>query len=549
MAEPSRTPYQVIARRFRPKSFAEVVGQGEILGSLRKALTSGRIPHAFLFAGGRGVGKTTLARILARCLNCAKGPTADPCGTCDPCRSILEDRNADFVEIDAASHNGVDNIRELREHVGIATMGSRYKVFLFDEVHMLSRGAFNAFLKTLEEPPPNVVFVMATTELNKVPDTIRSRCQVLRFAQVGEPDMVERLARICAADGVRVDADVLAEIARASRGGMRDAETALERVLAVARDQTEAFGIDAFRQLFHRVGFERAREVVLRLCVGEAGPALAFAADVAAQGGDEREVLGEVLDVLRAQLLLLVDGVDSVLVSYDGDRAGLLAAAKDAGLERLDAMIQAGLIGRERMRDLEDRRLVLEVSLVRMAQAGRLPLLADLANAIAAGTPLPAMRLAPAGVPQGSGIGAGAPVAVGAGLPPTGGGDLLSRLRAWMERRDPKLVMTLAFCQLEELDGGKVVRIRFVTDKKLHRDRLMSDAVQQVFRQGLAEILGRDVRVAVVDAAALASSAAPTSTVAPPSPTAPAAEVPESVRRVAKRFDGRILDSEDPANP
>ena len=387
-ADPGAKPYQVVARRFRPKTFAEVVGQDEILGSLRQALASKRIPHAFLFAGGRGVGKTTLARILARCLNCVDGPTPEPCGTCAPCRSILEDRNADFVEIDAASHNSVEDIRELREYVGFVSMGARYKVYLLDEVHMLSKSAFNAFLKTLEEPPPNVVFVMATTELNKVPDTIKSRCQLLRFSQVGERDIADRLGRICVAEGVQIEAPVLADLARASRGGMRDAETMLERILPVAREGAEAFGIEAYRRLFHRVGFEHAREVVSALCVGEAAPALAFAAEITARGGDEREALGEVLDVLRSLLLFAVDGVDTPLVAYDGDRAGLLAMAQEAGIERLDAMIQAGLVGRERMRDLEDRRLVLEVSLVRMAQAGRLPLLADLAAAVAAGAPV-----------------------------------------------------------------------------------------------------------------------------------------------------------------
>src|SRR5690606_22978840 len=212
-----KNAYQVVARRFRPRTFAEVVGQDEVLHSLRHTIVSGRIPHAFLFAGSRGVGKTTLARILARCLNCAQGPTPDPCGECEPCRSILEERNADFVEIDAASHNGVDDIRELRERVGFASMGSRYKVYLLDEAHMLSKPAWNAFLKTLEEPPPNVVFIMATTELAKVPDTIRSRCRLETFRQVSEADIAARLQRICQSEGVTVDVEVLADLARKSR--------------------------------------------------------------------------------------------------------------------------------------------------------------------------------------------------------------------------------------------------------------------------------------------------------------------------------------------
>ena len=185
------TDYQVLARRFRPKTFDEVVGQDAILSSLESALGSQRVPHAFLFSGSRGVGKTTLARILARCLNCEVGISKDPCGSCGACRSILDGANSDVVEIDAASHNLVDDIRELRDRVGFASMGSRYKVYILDEVHMLTRSAFNAFLKTLEEPPPRVVFILATTEQHKVPETIQSRCQVLLFQSLREP--VEQL--------------------------------------------------------------------------------------------------------------------------------------------------------------------------------------------------------------------------------------------------------------------------------------------------------------------------------------------------------------------
>ena len=185
-------PYQVVARRFRPKAFGEMVGQDAIQSTLRAELAGGRVPHAFLFAGSRGVGKTTTARILARCLNCEKGPTVEPCGTCSLCVSILDGSNPDVIEVDAASHNGVDDVRALRDRVAFAAMRSRYKVYILDEAHMLSKGAWNALLKTLEEPPPGVVFVLATTELHKVPDTIRSRCQVLHFRRIGDTDIKTR---------------------------------------------------------------------------------------------------------------------------------------------------------------------------------------------------------------------------------------------------------------------------------------------------------------------------------------------------------------------
>jgi len=505
------TAYQVVARRFRPRAFTEVVGQDEVLHSLTHALDSGRIPHAFLFAGGRGVGKTTTARIFARCLNCERGPTSEPCGVCEPCRSILEERNVDFVEIDAASHNSVDDVRELRERVGFASMGSRYKVYLLDEAHMLSRSAFNAFLKTLEEPPPRVVFIMATTELQKVPDTIRSRCQVLQFRQVSHEDIVRRLQHIAASEGVMLPDDVLAEIARNASGGMRDAETALERVLAVAAGRGAPLTLADYRALFHRIGFEQARDVVRALVEGDAAPALRFVQDVVSGGADEREALGEVLDVLRSLLLLLVDGKDTPLVAHDGARAELLALAERAGVERLDAMIQAGLVGRERIRLLEDRRLVLEVTFVRMARAGSLPLLADL---LAAAGDLPA---APAD-------GARTPVAEAADAEPGAETDDVGlRLRAWAAKNKPMLVSTLEACRIDGPDDHGVVTFTLDSERKLHRDRLQSDGCRQLLEQALAEVLGKPAKVAVA-----------------------AASVPgEAVQRVAKRFDGRIVRAEE----
>jgi DNA polymerase-3 subunit gamma/tau len=542
-----KSAYQVVARRFRPRTFAEVVGQDDILHSLRHALETGRIPHAFLFAGSRGVGKTTLARIFARCLNCERGPTPDPCGACEACRSILEERNADFVEIDAASHNSVEDIRELRERVGFASMGSRYKVYLFDEAHMMSRSAWNAFLKTLEEPPPRVVFIMATTELNKVPDTIRSRCQLELFRQVSEHDIRQRLARICEREKAAIEPEVLAEIARQSRGGLRDAETALERVLAAAEAAPGALTLADYRRLFHRVGFAHARDVVASLVAGEAGPALRFAAELAESGGDEREALGELLDVLRVLLLLVVDGKDTPLVGYDGDRDALLALAQQAGTERLDAMIQAGLVGRERVRLLEDRRLVLEVTLLRMARAGALPLLADLAAAVGSGT---AAGAAAASAPAGKAAASGA-VARGPSPPPAPGaaaaaaaGSLPARLRAWAAQHKPMLVSTLEACRIQGPEGG-VVTFTLDSDKKLHRDRLASDGVRQLLQQMCTEVLGTPVQVRLGSAQPAAPAPASGAPVAPAA-AKPVREAPgEAVQRVAKRFDGRIVRAED----
>src|SRR3954471_53370 len=227
--------YQVIARKRRPQKFDDVVGQQAVTRTLRNAIASGRLAHAFVFAGPRGVGKTTTARILARALSCAKGPTADPCGVCDACREIAEGRDIDVLEIDAASHTGIDNIREVViAGLSIAPVRNRYKVFIIDEVHQLSASSFNALLKSIEEPPPHVVFMMATTELSKIPETVLSRSQVFEFKTISSRQIAAHLRTIADAEKITVSEAALLLIARAAEGSMRDAESAFDQVIAFA---------------------------------------------------------------------------------------------------------------------------------------------------------------------------------------------------------------------------------------------------------------------------------------------------------------------------
>ncbi|MGA1355022.1 MAG: DNA polymerase III subunit gamma/tau, partial [Candidatus Limnocylindrus sp.] len=236
------TSYQVLARKWRPQTFADVAGQESVVRTLQRALDTGRVAHAFLFTGSRGIGKTTLARVLAKSLSCETGITSAPCGACTMCTEITEGKCVDVIEIDGASNTGVDDVRELREVARFLPQRGRFKVFIIDEVHMLSTGAFNALLKTLEEPPPHVKFIFATTEAHKIPVTILSRCQRYDFKRIPTKTIVERLRHVLQAEGIRIDDGGLTIIARAAEGGMRDALSLTDQVIAFAGEAVDADG-------------------------------------------------------------------------------------------------------------------------------------------------------------------------------------------------------------------------------------------------------------------------------------------------------------------
>jgi DNA polymerase III subunit gamma/tau len=317
--------YQVLARKWRPQRFDDVVGQEAVTRTLRNAIAGGRLAHAFVFAGSRGCGKTTTARILARALNCENGPTADPCGQCDACVEIAQGRDIDVMEIDAASHTQVDNIREVvLSGLSITPVRDRYKVFIIDEVHQLSMHSFNALLKSIEEPPAHVVFMMATTELHKIPDTILSRSQVFEFRTIATRAIVEQLRRIATAEQVDVSDAALALIARAAEGSMRDAQSALDQVMAFAGSTISADDVSTVLGL---VGRDLLLDIV-EAVFDEDGPRAFALADRATESGhDLRLVCRELSRVVRDMMILSVDP------SRVGD--GELA---DAEVERLQSV-------------------------------------------------------------------------------------------------------------------------------------------------------------------------------------------------------------------
>jgi DNA polymerase-3 subunit gamma/tau len=283
--------YTVLARRYRPQQFADLVGQEAVAQALVNALESGRVAHAYLFTGARGVGKTSTARILAKALNCEKGPTAKPCDQCEICQAIMSGEDTDVLEIDGASNTGVDNIRELRSNVQFRPSRSRFKIYIIDEVHMLSVSAFNALLKTLEEPPPHVKFIFATTEVQKIPITVLSRCQRFDFGGISITRILERLKEIIAAEKMDAEEEALETIARRAGGSMRDAQSLLDQLLAFSGNKLT---VATAHQLLGTAHEEHVTAIAGAVLGKDAKKVLEFLNEIANQG----QQLGEVLDQL-----------------------------------------------------------------------------------------------------------------------------------------------------------------------------------------------------------------------------------------------------------
>ena len=393
--------YLVLARKYRPTAFADVAGQEVVTRTLRGAIAEARIGHAYLFFGPRGTGKTTSARLFAKALNCEKGPIEEPCGTCDRCLSYDAGTEPDLIEIDAASNTGVDHVRNLRDQAGYVPLKARFKVFLIDEVHMLSKAAFNALLKTLEEPPPHVKFLFATTELHKVPDTVVSRCQVLRLSPLSEEQIVGRLDEVFQLEGVEAEAGVSAEIARRARGGMRDALSLADQLLALVGRTPK---VEDTARLAGE-GSTESIEAVLDAILAEDKVGLLKA--LPAREGDEPAFLDAVLGYLRSAMLLRLIGEDAPMVASSASPEAKKAMSERAskfGAERLELVLQELLHARERMGPIHMRahaRLILESSLLDLCSAAAtMPVeqlvqrLEALGGRLAAGGPAPTPRAA-----------------------------------------------------------------------------------------------------------------------------------------------------------
>jgi DNA polymerase-3 subunit gamma/tau len=376
--------YQVLARKWRPQRFDDVVGQQAVTRTLRNAIASGRIAQAFVFAGSRGCGKTTTARILARALNCDKGPIAEPCGECDACIEIAQGRDIDVLEIDAASHTGIDNIREVViTGLSFAPARDRYKVFIIDEVHQLSSASFNALLKSIEEPPAHVVFMMATTELHKIPDTILSRSQVFEFRTIPTKAIAQQLRRIADAEKLEVADAALTLIARSAEGSMRDAQSALDQVIAFAGQTITEEDVSTVLGL---VGRDLLIDLI-EAVVEEDGPRAFALADRAVEAGhDLRLVCRELSRVVRDTMLLSIDpsrAGDGEL--GDGERERLTALAKRFSREDLMRAFDLLSNAEQEIRTASHPRYYFEMLLLRWMHLRKLVPLTDLLEQMGGG--------------------------------------------------------------------------------------------------------------------------------------------------------------------
>src|SRR5580700_1652350 len=379
------SPYQVIARKYRPQTFGDLIGQEHVKTTLENAISASRVAHGYIFSGQRGTGKTTVARILARCLNCIQGPTIHPCGVCSSCKEIAAGNAVDVIEIDAASNRGINEMRELRDNVRYRPARDRYKVFIIDEAHQITNEAFNALLKTLEEPPEWVVFLLCTTESHKIPSTIVSRCQQFSFRSVDFAELVARMEWIMQQEGITADADAVAVLARAGEGSVRDSLSALDQAIACCGDKLDAAEVRALLGMF---SLESLGRVTQALANNDSQKMFDVVAELEANGRSLQHFARELARHFRNLVVVKITGSETRLVAASqAEQQKLAEAATPFSEDDLTRYLQLSL---DLFRDLQSSlqpRLHLEMGLLRMVQAGRMvPIEEALANLASGGT-------------------------------------------------------------------------------------------------------------------------------------------------------------------
>ena len=487
--------YQVIARKYRPQTFQDVVNQEHVKTTLENAIAQNRIAHGYIFSGQRGTGKTTIARILARCLNCVEGPTATPCGVCASCLEITAGATVDVIEIDAASNRGINEMRELRENVRYQPARDRYKVFIVDEAHQITNEAFNALLKTIEEPPPWAVFVLCTTEAHKIPATIASRCQHFSFRSVDFEDLVARMAWICKQEGIEADSEALAVLAQAGEGSVRDALSALDQAIACCGATLDAREVRALLGAFSLESLEMVAQALLE---SDSRRMLEVVDELERNGHNLQHFSRELARYFRNLLVARIAGQATRLIAASpAQRQRLVEIASKFSEEDLTRYLQLSL---DVFKDLQfslQPRFHLEIGLVRLVQAGRLlPIEQALAELGGGGPQATPPSPPPASLPRKSGPspfeqdrarrgGPGLPPGLGVGLPSSSGEDA----RAQLHKRLSELGHAHLADAVENSRiavSGSDLRVATSKNYKIYfGDAAMADAVREVFGKPL----------------------------------------------------------------
>jgi len=507
---PSASSRQVLYRKWRPQTFAEVVGQEPVTRTLRNSIASGRLAHAYLLCGPRGTGKTSLGRLIAKAANCASPPEGEPCNQCDSCGAYLAGRALDFIEQDAASHNSVDDIRQLRENVVLNPMAGRYKVYLLDEVHMLSTSAENALLKTLEEPPPHIIFVLATTEPHRVSATIVSRCQRFDLRRIPLAAVIGRLSFVCEKEGLTLDGPSLQEIARSATGSLRDAINALEQVVTYYGPSPD------LEQVQEALGLRvdaRTGQLARQILASELTEGLKLVTSVRDDGVDIRQFSRQVIGYLR-NLLLVKSGAADTLDLAAETLAEIQEAARGADSAAIVAALRA--LGRLDFRDDPQSSLPLELALVELSAeptSEQRPVAAAARPERAASAPPPEAAAAPEGpevaepAPAPPEAVAPAEVAEAAeeAAPPSGGSTdpstgsgqgLVERVRQACKESDKQLAALLnGSCEVKSLEE-EVLTLGFY--HTFHLERMESGTSVKRLEEVVSLLLGRPVTVRCV---------------------------------------------------
>jgi DNA polymerase-3 subunit gamma/tau len=558
--------YEVLALKYRPKVFEDLVGQGTVTRTLTHAIQQNRIAHAFLFAGVRGVGKTTTARILAKALNCASGPTVRPCGECAACLEIARGSSLDVLEIDGASNNGVAEVRDIIEGSRYAPSRDRFKIYIIDEVHMLSTPAFNALLKTLEEPPPSVKFIFATTEHHKIPDTILSRCQEFEFRTVSRSEIAQQLRRIVDAEGLRASEAALAVLARTAEGSLRDGISALDQVIAAAGNDISENEVTEILGLVER---QVLRETAQAIVARDTETILRVVDHLSRSGRDLRFFTSSLMQYLRDVLVTRVAPQASDLLDAPGETADLEALARELSEEDLVRSLEVLTQAEDGLRMSPEPRFHLEMALLKIAQLRRLASFEDLLTRferLASGSappppappsttpgpaPAPAKRTttAPPLPPESKAEAPAPPPAP----PPVieARGTLVEQLWDRLKTGKPMLHALVSRHHRAEVEADRL-RLQFLPEQKVLANQLREKSLLALLEEQVAAVFGKKL---VISVEVIENRDQPKADAAPKPPGSPGAQARAGeggleerakrdplVKRFVETFQGEVED-------